>query len=230
MENTLEIGGRGWTLLSRSSCWQEEFAYPWDRCGWVNTELLHVANLSAVFWGGGWSEMACHSSVVFTGCCGGEICSVLKPPQPDSKLIYVYNPAKSPLCKNCLPPGAEVPFLQKGRSLHVVSGSWPSKPICGTFLCQMLWCLQALALPSPLVRWPLPARTPATVVGSCISSTPLPSLHPGWRAQLCFALLLPAPCFGFFFFLFCDKQVPTALSLPMAAFLFFLCPQQLTVQ
>lgn len=97
MENTLEIGGRAWTLLSWDSSWQEEFGYPWDRCDWANTELLYMANLSAVFQGGGWSEMVCNSTVVFTGCCGGEICSVLKPLQPDFKLIYVYKPVTSPL-------------------------------------------------------------------------------------------------------------------------------------
>lgn len=55
----------------------------------------------------------------------------------------------------------------------------------------------------------LSAPIPATVVGSCVSGTPLPFLHLGWRARLCFAAACSG-CFAFCFCFFCDKQVSTS--------------------
>lgn len=75
----------------------------------------------------------------------------------------------------------------------------------------------------------LSAPIPATVVGSCVSGTPLPFLHLGWRARLCFAAACSG-CFAFCFCFFVTSRCQQALLLPMAALLFLFCPYQLTVQ
>lgn len=111
----------------------------------------------------------------------------------------------TPLTKNCtLPPDAEVSLLQKGPSLQAMAGAWPTKPICGTLLNVVVSTGSCSPQTSCEVA-PLPVPIHVTVLGSCISGTPLPSLHPGWRAQFCFA---PACSllWLFCFLLFCDQS------------------------
>lgn len=78
-----------------------------------------MANKSAAFQGGEWSELAYNSTVLFTGHRGGQVCSVLKPLQPDLRLIFhVCSPAKSP------------PSLKNAVCLQMQK-SGPSKPLLG---------------------------------------------------------------------------------------------------
>lgn len=151
----------------------------------LNRSALHVASNSAAFQGGEWSEMAYNSPVPFTGC-GGEVCSVLKPLQPDLRLIFhVCNPAKSPAA---LPASSRRSLVCPSHCWDMAykTGLWdfPLNAVVSADSCSFQTSCEVAPFSTPL---------PATVVVVvCISRTPLSCLHQGF-APVCSLLWL----FGF---------------------------------
>ena len=144
--------------------------------------------------------------MAFTGCCGGEVCSVLKHLQPGYNLIcHVYNPAKSPLSMK-IASASRCRSVPSAKRPVPTSSCWDMAYKTHLQDFPLLNAMVSVGSRSPQTSCevaPLPVPIPATVVGSWISGTLLPSLHLVWRAQLCFAsCLLPALAVLLFAFVF----------------------------